>query len=315
MEESEHELEVSDLSSSEEEDNEPPPPPVKLKRKRSPLQRTPKKFKDDRKLEGSAVSVKGKSISGPKTQKVRTCDLSACDLCDLKFKSRQEKFTQDETVHLAGGNEEIDDSVEASMLLYSYFCGKASMTPRDLSAHNEDFYASELKYRCLSCVLPNRRRFFSKAMLKAHNEVQLPAGPYTCALCTGSAVTFDLPSQLDNHLLRVHTHLTEFPKYPSKVSEECENDKQKLIDLQRAKRRAIRESYDLCRFCGVKKMKSIYGVKGHQRKEHGDKFIHLCTHPECGNSFVDVKELRTCQEIHREGGDGPPYKCFVCNAK
>jgi len=239
-----------------------------------------------------------------------------CDLCDLKFKTREEKFTHDETVHLS--EETVDDSVEASMLLYSRICGKAAMTPRDLSTHNEAFHVSHLKFLCLSCVPP--RKFFSKETLEPHYVVHSPTGPYTCQLCTGTSppVTFDLPTQLDNHLLRVHTHLTEFPKKPEvkTTSEECKNDLRKLYEVRRAKKAAIRESQLQCRFCSVEKAHNLYGVKAHERKEHGDKFIHLCTHPECGDCFTDANELRTCQESHKEKTkEGESFKCFVCYAR
>jgi len=178
-----------------------------------------------KKTEQGSSTAGNRTNAARKKRKGKWKPTFTCDLCDLRFKTREEKFIHDETIHLTEG---FDDSVEASMLLYSRICGKAAMTPGDLSTHNEALHASQLKFLCLSCVPP--RKFFSKETLEPHYVVHSPGGPYTCQLCTGNAVTFDLPLQLDNHLLRVHTHLTDFPKKPEvkTIGDKCKNDLRKL---------------------------------------------------------------------------------------
>jgi len=234
-----------------------------------------------------------------------------CGLCDHKFKTNKEMFMHHETVHLRC---QYDEGLHSSTILYSRLCGKASLSAKALRIHNEATHKSQITGTCGICD----EMFFPKEMEDAHRTVHSPSGPYTCDLCRPRSATFPTSYYLETHLRRTHLHSTESHGHghglagTTKVGEDCENDDiEELNDFLKLRKKVVWETQVRCRFCDEFKGLSLYEVKDHERKEHGDKFIHLCTHPECGNSFADAVEELTCEQTHNLNQNW--FVCFVCS--
>jgi len=197
--------------------------------------------------------------------------------------------------------------------LYSTVCGKSSLIPGDLSAHNETFHPDHFKFVCLTCK-PERRQFTSQNLLKAHQVIHTAdsSSSFPCLLCKETPLTLSSAINLDNHLRRVHFHAVKFSIKAIKTNRirpECDNPPIPK-DVTRLRRLKLYP----CRFCGSSIRGGLFNLRIHERKEHPEKFVHLCPHPHCGESFMEVNELLTCQETHKTP-NGEPFKCFVCNGK
>jgi len=241
-----------------------------------------------------------------------------CHFCDIKFPNKGERFLHYETIHLEGPHDMVETGTTR---LYSTICGKTSLIPGELSAHNETFHVDHFKFICTLCYrVPSR--FTSLDLLKAHQVIHAaPAShSFQCLLCSKespSPVTFSCTIDLDNHLRRVHFHKTTVLRKKTakrnRVGPACDNPP---IPIEERRRRG----FFRCRFCGLGwkdgNWRGILGTRNHERKEHPEKFIHLCDHPTCGESYAEVNELLTCTESHKTSqNEEGEFKCFVCNGR
>jgi len=235
-----------------------------------------------------------------------------CHFCDITFPTKEERFFHHETIHLEGA---VDMNEGGTTRLYSTICGKASLIPGQITAHNETFHANHFKFICLSCK-PERRQFTSHDLLKAHQVIHTPDSSsfsFPCLLCKESPLTLSSAVDLDNHLRRFHFHSLKYShSHGNSVGRECDNPCLITNKVQRG----FHVRVDPCRFCGFRvSRRGLFGTRIHERKEHPEKFVHLCPHPNCGESYAEVKELLTCQESHKTSQEEGQFKCFVCNGR
>jgi len=239
-------------------------------------------------------------------------DFFVCHLCDIKFDTKEGKFLHHETIHLEGAH---DMNEGGTTRLYSTICGKSSLIPGQITAHNETFHSHHFKFICLLCKR-KPRQFTSERLLAAHQVIHAtptPTNSFQCILCTD--LTFPSTIDLDNHLKRVHFHsLTSLSNayIVNRIGRECFNPSIPDDELRLLGKR----KHDPCRFCGYRPSRSgLFALRAHERKEHPEKFVHLCNHPNCGESYAEVNELRTCEETHKTSVNQGQFKCFVCNGK
>jgi len=291
----------SSLSSEDEEEHEDEPSPKKRKRKASNVGSRNRRCRDRN------TRIDDLYLFHPSLRAVPfKSSPSLCALCDISFSSKEEKFFHNETLHLAKPS---PLSTPSSTNLFSRICGKSSMTPSDLSLHNEECHATYVNFICSQCQ--PLMIFFSEELLKAHQVIHESSyNFYECILC--KQVNFDLAGDLESHLTRVHAHSLYYSSYLKKnrTGRECDNKSKKSLQSFPLEKKLI------CRFCGVYlKNKQLFGVRQHERTEHPEKFIHPCD--SCNISYAEVNEARTCQETHKTKDDKSKpeetFKCFVCN--
>jgi len=289
----------SSSSSKDEQEHEDEPSPKKRKRKVNNLGSRNRRCRD-RNTRINDLHLFHSSLQAAPFKS----SPSVCALCDISFPCKEDKFLHNETLHLA----KASSSTPSSSNLFSRICGKSSMTPSDLSFHNEQCHATYVNFICSQCQ--PLRIFFSEELLKAHQVIHSSSkNNFQCILC--NQVTFDLAGDLENHLTRVHTHSLYYSSYLKKnrTGRECDNKSTKSLQSFPLEKKLI------CRFCGVYlKNKQLFGVRQHERSDHPERFIHPCD--SCNISYAEVNDLLTCQETHKEKEESEPnetFKCFVCN--
>jgi len=236
---------------------------------------------------------------------------SPCPLCDLILPSKQERFFHVENVHYPGQGEEVKGVPH----IYSRICGKRSMTPSDITEHNEKYHPEHLRFACDLCP---GKKFVQHTQLDAHKVIHLSkGGPFKSLLCPpGDELSFTEATDLEKHLGRVHTHHIRWrngvhqTKVKNQIPGVCDNPK-----LHEKGVKGLMSKFGPCRYCGVKltkeKDKGLWGLRNHERSEHPEEFKWEC--PSCKNTLTEEVAMATCEETHKENLE--TYQCGLCVLK